>query len=163
MRKGSPWHRGPLTRNPYYHTAFHVLRMSPAVTRRHAVRQHVLQARNLAAAMPEAHQIRGCPVSESEINEAGEVLSDGRRRLWEELLAHRPEDYLTPRLRRLRERLRSCAPQGAAPEGPAPVRRLTLLAHWMKHLLSERAGETAEEDLMRQEAYRPIPPCGGGG
>ncbi|MEA3401482.1 MAG: hypothetical protein U9R79_09615 [Armatimonadota bacterium] len=158
----SPWRRGPLSRNPYYYTAFHVLRMPPSVVQRHAVRQHVLQARNLAAAMPQAHRICGELVTESEINEASEILAGGPSRLWEELVAHRPEEYITPGLQRLRERLHSLAPEAPMADDGPPLRLPALLRRWMEHLLSQQVGETTDSELVSASTYRPIPPCGGG-
>jgi len=108
------WRRGPLSKNPYHHTAFRVVRVPREATDRALVVELVGQIRQLVEADPEAHQINGQKVSENDLNQAELTLLDPRRRLIEELLEHPAE---TPRNKRLEDLSQQLVAQLAGEEG----------------------------------------------
>jgi hypothetical protein len=160
MADRNPWLRGSLEHNPYYWTAFRVLRMSPAIRTGQALRQRIVEMKNLVRLRPEAVQIRGVPVTAAQVQQAAELLGDSSERFAEELLSHVEESYRTDMLSFLAERLEQLDPDASGlqprylemvrtwlqqqsrpvPEGPED-RELGLLAHIDPDPLRERGDE----------------------
>jgi len=102
----NPWRRGSLLVNPYYRNAFRVARVPREAVRHLTMVQLISQTKQLIAADPGAHSIAGKPVTESDVNEASQILLDAPQRIVEELLVHSSE---TAPLEGLRARLREVA------------------------------------------------------
>lgn len=131
----SIWNRGPITVNPYLRTAFRVTRVPREVVRHRTIAQLVSQTRQVVAADPRAHAIKGQPVAMTEINAAEEVLSDPGQRILEELLHHSEERLPVARMRKLlREVTREMTPQ---PESELPISNLSGLRPWARKLLCD--------------------------
>src|SRR6266542_4006140 len=111
------WHRGSLTENPYYRTAFRVGRVPRDVVRHRTVVQLLGQTRRIVAADPQAHTVRGEPVTDAMLNAAEQVLLDAKQRIVEELLEHAAEE---PPLDRVRQLARQAAAALAADDDGPP-------------------------------------------
>jgi len=150
------WRRGPLSRNPYYHTAFRLARVPRETTDRTLIVELVSQTRQLAEAVPDAHSIRGKPVADSEINRAELVLLDPRQRILEELLEH-PESLpaASPWEALGREALEMMEAGGSTPlklTNPKPF------ARWISQCYGRSLCAPADAGLLFGAAELELPP-----
>lgn len=158
----NPWRRGPITRNPYYRTAFHVSAVSPSTVSRKDLREDLRQAQDLVRRIPGARSIGGEAVTEADVLAAGRILSDPSERLEEELLAHYPESFATPLVEHLRASLlASMRAQLRRGELRRP-RHLRVLRYWFKQLLDEHLSGSFSADCDPLSGFGPIHPCGTG-
>ena len=130
----SLWRRKSLLVNPYYRTAFRVMRVPREVTRRRTLVQLIGQTRRIAAADPQAHTICGEPVTETEINGAEKILLDASQRVLEELIHHASEPLpVAPILALAGE----AAALMADEEGPLTPTELTPFEPWLHQVVTE--------------------------
>jgi hypothetical protein len=117
------WRKGPLTTNPYYETAFQALGIARDVTSRATIGQKVEERRQAVAMMPGFYTLGERPLTEPDIADAAQIMSDPTRRILEELLEHKPESLQVDEIERIRARLK--APDW--PEEPPGLRHLAFL------------------------------------
>jgi hypothetical protein len=124
------WRRGPLTQNPYLRTAFRVARVPREITRRRTLVRLVNQTRHVVSIDPQAHTIRGAPVTMTKLNAAEQILLDPPQRILEELLEHAAEAPPLEQVRKLAaEATRALAEDGLTSAPVTNLRGLQLWAH----------------------------------
>jgi tetratricopeptide (TPR) repeat protein len=128
----NPWRRGPLSQNPYLRTAFRAARVPREVVKRRSVVNLILQTRQLIESDPQAHTIRGRPVSIADVNAAESVLLDPMQRAREELLEHTTERLPLERLRNLAQQAVDAL--GPEHERPLAATSLECLLPWVVQL-----------------------------
>lgn len=99
------WKKGPLTINPYYETAFQALGITRDVTSRAEIGQKIEERRQAVVMMPGFYKLGKRALTEPDVTNAGQIMSDPTRRILEELLEHKPERLQVDEIERLQARL----------------------------------------------------------
>lgn len=155
----NPWRRGALSLNPYLRTAFRAARVPREVVKRRTVVNLIVQTRQLIEGDPQAHTIRGRPVSIADVNAADSVLFDPSQRVREELLEHATERLPLERVRKLAQE--AVAAVEAQSEERLAVTNLAGLMPWTERMVSGflDASPGADPSFGALELAL-VPPCG---
>lgn len=150
------WKKGSLKINPYYETAFQVLGITRDVTSRTEIGQRVEERRQAVRNVSGFYTLGERALTETDITNASQILSDPTRRILEELLEHKPEQLPTEEIERIQARLN--IPDW--PEKPPP-RHLKFLLRVVQELALEYLQNLPPIEVPPFPVnVNPIPPFG---
>lgn len=150
------WKKKSLT-NPYYETAFHILGISRDVVSPSEINQKIEERRQAVRNMPGFYTIGDRAITEEDVTNAAQILSDPTRRILEELLAHNPEYLQVDEIIRLQKELK--IPD--FPEKNPPPRHLKFLLKAVQEFAGDFLKNLPEVEIPpRQIDKKIIPPFG---
>jgi hypothetical protein len=151
------WKKGPITLNPYYETAFQSLGITRDVVSRREIGQKIEERRQAVRNVPDFYMLGERVLTETDITNAGQILSKPTRRILEELLEHKPERLQVDEIERLHARLKT--PDW--PEKPPPPRHLKFLLRVIQELAVGFLENLPPVDVPPFPIdVKPIPPFG---
>ena len=158
-RSKNPWRRDVLSQNPYVRTAFRTARVPREIVKRRTVVNLIGQTRQLIEGDPQAHAIRGRPVSSADVNAAQSILLDPSQRMREELLEHATERLPLDTARRLaQEALAAIEAHG---DEPPEVTSLVGLMPWAERMVGGFLdASTGADPSFGALEMAVVPPCG---